>query len=143
VNNFKASHPQEEVVAVSGVKVVKSKPTTEIDTGTHWITSKRVVAILTNKRLKFGDVDIPLSSITHAELYKFTGLISKGQLLNITTNDDVGYQLGMQVNEDWLDIKELNLEYTTKKLKISTFSWIMRGVLAAFLMYIVYEKLIK
>lgn len=143
VSKFKIAHPDEKVIAVSGVKGVKSTPKTEVDTGAKWIVSRRAVAILTDKRIKCGDWDIPLSSISSAELINLRGLISKGQLLNISTLDKVGYQLGMQLNKDWLKSEDLKLEYLNKKIKISTFSWVMRIGLVIYLAYFIYERFIK
>ena len=143
VNKFQLAHPEEQIIATSGVKGVKSTPKSEVDTGAKWIVSRRAVAILTNKRIKCGDWDIPLSSISNAELINLRGLISKGQLLNISTVDNVGYQLGMQLNKDWLNCDHLKLEYLDKKIKVSTFSRLMRIVLAIYLAYLIYERFIK
>ena len=143
VNKFKLAHPDEKVIAASGVKGVKSTPKSEVDTGAKWIVSRRAVAILTDKRIKCGDWDIPLSTINSAELINLRGLISKGQLLNISTVDKVGYQLGMQLNKDWLNSEHLKLEYVNKKIKISTFSWVMRIALVFYLAYLIYERFTK
>lgn len=143
VNKFLLYHPDEQVIAASGVKGVKSTPKSEVDTGAKWIVSRRAVAILTDKRIKCGDWDIPLSSINSAELINLRGLISKGQLLNISTEDNVGYQLGMQLNKDWLNSDHLKLEYLDKEIKISTFSWVMRIALLTYLAYLLYERFIK
>lgn len=143
VNKFQLTHLDEHIIAVSGVKGIISTPKSEVNTGVKWILSRRAVAILTNKRIKCGDWDIPLSSIKSAELIKFRGLISKGQLLNISTKDNIGYQLGMQRNMDWLKSEHLILEYVDKKIKISTFSWVMRIVLVIYLIIFFYERFIK
>lgn len=143
VNKFQLAHPDEQVIAASGVKGVKSSPKSEVETGAKWIVSRRAVAILTDKRIKCGDWDIPLSSINSAELINLRSLISRGQLLNFATKDNVGYQLGMQPNKDWLNSDHLKLEYSDKKIKISTFSWVMRITLAIYLAYLIYERFIN
>lgn len=140
VKKFKLNHPNEQIIAASGVKGVKSTPKSEVDTGAQWVVARRAVAILTDKRIKCGDWDIPLSAINSAELILLRGLISKGQLLNISTKDNVGYQLGMQLNKDWLKSEQLNLSYTNKKLKVSTFSWVMRIILIGYLIYLIYTR---
>ena len=143
VKKFQATHPHEKVIASSAVKAIKSTPKTEVDTGAQWIVSKRTVAILTDKRIKCGDWDIPLETITSSELIPFSGLISKGQLLSISTTNNEGFQLGMQLNKDWLNQEPLNLQYVSKKLKTSTFSWVMRGVLIVYVGYLIYERFVK
>lgn len=141
VKEFELAYPGERVIAASGVKGVKSTPKTEVDTGAKWIVSRRAVAILSDQRIKCGDWDIPLEEIESAELINLRGLISKGQLLNISTRDNIGYQMGMQLNPDWLNSDQLNLQYVNKKIKISTFSWLMRIVLILYLVYHVYKRL--
>ena len=143
VAKFQVAHPNERVIASSGVKAIKSTPKSEVDTGAQWIVSRRAIAILTNKRIKCGDWDIPLSSIKTAELINIKGLISKGQVLNISTFDNTGYQLGMQLNTDWLNSNHLKLEYLDKKIKTSAFSWIMRVALAIYLAYLIYKQLVN
>jgi len=143
VLKFKEANPDEKVIAANGVKAIKSEPKTEVDTGAHWIVSKRAVAILTDKRIKCGNWSIPLKEITSSELVNLNGLISKGQLLNVSTANNEGYQFGMQLNKDWTKSEDLKLTYIDKEIKTSTFSWLIRIGLIVYLGYQVYEKFIK
>lgn len=112
-----------------------------VETGFNWVVSRRAVAILTDKRIKCGDWEIPLASITKSELIKIRGLISTGQLLHITTDKNEGYQFGMQLNPDWMNQNVLPLQLINKKIKISLYSWVIRILIIAYLGYWVINKL--
>lgn len=143
VKAYKNKYPDQEVIAASGVKAVRSTPQTEIKTGAHWVTAKRAVAILTNDRIICKDWEIFHKDIKSAELIRFKSLLSKGQVLNITTNENVGYQFGMQRNTDWTKCKTLELNYVDKKIKMSTFSIVIRLFLVGYIAYLLYERFLQ
>ena len=143
VKSYQNKYPDQEVIAASGVKAVRSTPQTEIKTGAHWVTAKRAVAILTNDKIVCKDWVISHEDIKSVELIRFKSLLSKGQLLNITTNEDIGYQLGMQRNADWTKCKNLKLNYVDRKIKMSTFSIILRLVLVGYIAYLLYKRFLQ
>ena len=118
-----------------------TKGNKDIKRGLDWVTSQRSVILLTDKRVKCGQWDIPLDNIASAELLKINTTFGPGQVLKITTKDQENFQFGMQMNHEWTTQKVLPLTFEKGKLKYSLFSIIIRIILLAIAIYWIVEKL--
>lgn len=143
--NFKRkrfeSQNNEKVIAADASKGIITKQNSDITRGADWIVSQRAVILLTEKRVVCGKWQIPIDNISNATLVKIKSLLGGGQVLKIDTKDNESYQFGMQVNDDWINQKALNLTVENGKVKASTFSWIIRIVAVGYLIYLLLQKL--
>jgi len=133
--NYQQLNPSETVLAADGAKGIKTQGDKEIETGAQWIGAKRAVVMLTDQRIKCGDWNIPLETINTAKLLKIASLFGQGQILKIQTNDSQYYQFGMQFNPEWVNQNTLPLAMEEARLKVSTFSWIVRGLALGYIVY--------
>jgi hypothetical protein len=133
--NYQRLNPSENILAADGAKGIKTTGDKEIETGTQWIGAKRAVIMLTDQRIKCGDWNIPLETIQTAKLLKIASLFGQGQILKIQTNDSQHYQFGMQINPAWLKQDVLPLVLEEAKVKVSTFSWIVRVLALGYIVY--------
>lgn len=132
---YEKENPTEKVVAADGSKAITTTEDKDIERGLDWVGSKRAVVMLTNKRLKCDNWDIPLENIETAKLVKLNSFFGDGQLLKIKTKDNTYYQFGMQFNPEWTDQIALPLTLEQGKIKTSTFSFIIRLVAIGYLIY--------
>jgi hypothetical protein len=138
---FSTDNPNERVLAADASKGIMTKENNEIKRGFDWTTSQRAVLLLTNKRLKCGEWDIPLEKIDSAELVKINTTFGPGQVLKITTNDQDNFQFGMQMNQEWTKQSALPLTLEKGKLKYSLYSIIIRLILVGYIIYWIIEKM--
>ena len=102
---------------------------------------QRAVVLLTDKRVKCGQWNIPLEDIVSSELIKINTTFGPGQVLKITTKDQNNFQFGMQMNREWTNKTVLPLTLEKGKLKYSLFSIAMRLILLGYIIYWIIEKL--
>jgi len=135
------SQNNEKVIAADASKGIITKQNNDITRGADWIVSQRAVILLTEKRVVCGKWQIPIDKISNATLVKIKSLLGSGQVLKIDTKDNESYQFGMQVNDEWINQKALNVTVENGKVKTSTFSWIIRIVAVGYLIYLLLQKL--
>ena len=138
---FLTDHRDEKVLAADASKGIMTKEKNEVKRGFDWVTSQRAVVLLTDKRIKCGQWDIPLEIIKNAELVKIHTTFGPGQVLKITTNEQDNFQFGMQMNKEWTEQKVLPLTLEKEKLKNSLFSIIIRLILVGYIIYWIIGKL--
>lgn len=97
--------------------------------------------LLTDKRIKCGQWNIPLEEIVSSELIKINTTFGPGQVLKIATKDQNNFQFGMQMNKEWTDQDVLPLTLEKGKLKNSLFSMAIRLILIGYIIYWIIEKL--
>jgi len=136
-----AEHPDEQVVAADASKGIMTQGDGDIERGLDWVTSQRAVVLLSNKRIKCGQWDIPLENIVNAQLVKINTTFGPGQVLKISTKDQDNFQFGMQMNQEWTNQSFLPLTLEKGKLKFSLYSIVVRLVLLGFIIYWLVEKL--
>lgn len=135
------SQNNEKVIAADASKGIITNQNNDITRGADWIISQRAVILLTEKRVVCGKWQIPIDNISSATLVKIKSIFGGGQVLKIDTKDNESYQFGMQVNDEWINQKALNLTVENGKVKTSTFSWIIRIVAVGYLIYLLLQKL--
>lgn len=133
--NYSRINPTEKILAADGSKGITTKGTKGIESGFDWVTSQRAVVLLTNKKIKCGQWEIPLENIETAQLLKINSLFIPGQVLKLKTKDDNHYQFGMQFNPDWINQTVLPLTLEQGHVKTSTFSLMTRLILVGFIIY--------
>ena len=126
---YSTENPDEKVLAADASKGIMTKGNNDVRRGLDWVTSQRAVVLLTNKRIKCGQWNIPLEEIVSSELVKINTSFGPGQVLKITTKDQNNFQFGMQVNGEWTDQKVLSLTIEKGELKNSIFSTVLRLML--------------
>lgn len=139
-NRYERENPNEKVVAADGSKAITTKGDRNIERGLEWVGSKRAVVMLTDKRVKCDNWDIPFENIETVQLLKIGSLFGQGQVLKIKTKDNNHYQFGMQFNPEWTDQSVLPLTIEQGKIKTSTFSLIVRLIAIGYLIYWVLER---
>jgi hypothetical protein len=133
--NYLRTNPTEKILAADGSKGITTKGDKGIERGLDWVTSQRAVVLLTDKKIKCGQWDIPLENIETAQLLKINSLFGPGQVLKLKTMDDIHYQFGMQFNPEWTNQNVLPLTIEQGQVKTSTFSLIMRLILVGYIIY--------
>ena len=124
-----------KTLAADGSKGITTKGDKGIEQGLHWVTSQRAVVLLTDKKIKCGQWDIPLENIETAQLLKINSLFGPGQVLKLKTKDEIHYQFGMQFNPEWTNQSVLPLTLEQGQIRTSTFSLIMRLILVGYIIY--------
>jgi hypothetical protein len=137
---FERNNPDEKVFASDGCKGIITEKNQEIKRGVKWIASKRAVLLLTDKRIICGNWEIPLDTVSAAQLSKIKAPFGEGQVLRIQTEDGKTYLFGMQCNPEWKTQQALPLIYENEKVKYSLFSIIIRAYLVGYLIYWLYER---
>jgi hypothetical protein len=138
---YLAEHPDETVLAADASKGIMTKGDKDIRRGAGWVTSQRAVILLSDKRIKCGQWDIPLDHITSSELIKINTTFGPGQVLKLSTKDQHHFQFGMQMNSEWTEQTVLPLTLAEGKLKYSLFSIAVRLFLLGYLIYWIIETL--
>jgi hypothetical protein len=133
--DYLRTNPTEKILAADGSKGITTKGDKGIERGLDWVTSQRAVVLLTDKKIKCGQWDIPLENIETAQLLKINSLFGPGQVLKLKTMDDIHYQFGMQFNPEWTNQNVLPLTIEQGQVKTSTFSLIMRLILVGYIIY--------
>jgi hypothetical protein len=133
--NYLRTNPTEKILAADGSKGITTKGDKGIERGLDWVTSQRAVVLLTDKKIKCGQWDIPLENIETAQLLKINSLFGPGQVLKLKTMDDIHYQFGMQFNPEWTNQNVLPLTIEQGQVKTSTFSLIIRLILVGYIIY--------
>ena len=103
--------------------------------GMNWVASQRAVILLTDKRIVCGKWDIPLDTVTHAQLVRVRTLLGSAHVLKIATTDRGYFQFGMQGNDEWVDQEVLSLTLSRGRLRYSPFSLIVRIALIGYVVY--------
>jgi hypothetical protein len=134
-SNYSRANPTERILAADGSKGITTKGDKGIERGLEWVTSQRAVVLLTDKKIKCGQWDIPLENIETAQLLKINSLFGPGQVLKLKTKDDNHYQFGMQFSPEWTNQNVLPLTLEQGQVKTSIFSWILRLILVVYLLY--------
>jgi hypothetical protein len=137
---YERENPTEKVVAADGSKAITTNGDKDIERGLDWVGSKRAVVMLTDKRVKCDNWDIPFENIETAKLLKISSLFGQGQVLKLKTKDNNYYQFGMQFNPEWTDQNVLPLTLEQGKIKTSTFSLIIRLIAIGYLIYWVLSR---
>lgn len=138
---YSTDHPDEKVVAADASKGIMTKGDSDVKRGFDWVTSQRAVVLLSDKRIKCGQWNIPLEDIASSELVKINTTFGSGQVLKITTKDQNNFQFGMQMNREWTDQTVLPLNLEKGKLKYSLFSVAVRLILLGYVIYWIIEKM--
>ena len=138
---YSTENPDEKILAADASKGILSKGDNDVKRGLDWVTSQRAVVLLTDKRIKCGQWNIPLEEISSSELIKISTTFGPGQVLKISTKDQNHFQFGMQMNKEWTDQKVLPLTIEKGKLKTSFFSIAIRLILIGYIIYWAIEKL--
>jgi hypothetical protein len=133
--NYLKNNPSEKILAADGSKGITTKGDEGIERGLDWVTSQRAVVLLTDKKVKCGQWDIPLENIASAQLLKINSVFGPGQVLKLKTKDDTHYQFGMQFNPEWTDQKVMPLKLEKGQVKTSTFSLVVRLILIGYIIY--------
>ena len=133
--NYSKDNPTEKILAADGSKGITTKGNKGIERGLDWVTSQRAVVLLTDKKIKCGQWDIPLEKIENAQLLKINSLFGQGQVLKLKTKDDNHYQFGMQFNPEWTNQNVLPLTLEQGQVNTSTFSLIVRLILVGYIIY--------
>lgn len=133
--NYARANPTEKILAADGSKGITTKGEKEIERGLDWVTSQRAVVLLTNKKIKCGQWEIPLENIETAQLLKIRSLFGPGQVLRVKTKDGSHYQFGMQLNPEWANQNALPLTIEHGQIKTSTLSLIMILILVGNVIY--------
>ena len=134
-SKYERDNPDEKVLAADGSKAIMTRGDQDIERGLAWAGSKRAVVMLTNKRLKGDQWDIPLENIQTARLLKIGSLFGQGQVLKLKTKDNEHYQFGMQFNPAWVAQKVLPLTLEQGQVKTSALSWVVRLIAIGYLVY--------
>jgi len=138
---FSTQNPDEKVLAADASKGIMTKGNNDVKRGLDWVTSQRAVVLLTDKRIKCGQWNIPLEEIESSELIKINTTFGPGQVLKISTKDHNNFQFGMQMNKEWTDQEVIPLTLEKGKLKNSLFSIAIRLILIGYIIYWIIEKL--
>lgn len=140
VRRFQSRHPDERVIVAGATKARKMKEAdAPIRYEAGWVVSKRAVVMLTNKRIVCAGWDIPLSSITRAELQRFRSLWTKACVLKVSTATD-NYQFGLQYDPKWEQQQALELPVEDTEIGYSLYSIITRVIAVAFLIWFVINR---
>src|SRR5262245_52038240 len=79
--NYLKANPTDNILAADASKGITTKGDKEIERGLDWVTSQRAVILLTDKKIKCGQWDIPLANIESAQLLKINSLFGPSQVL--------------------------------------------------------------
>ena len=137
---YSTNNPDEKVLAADASKGIMTKGDNEVKRGLDWARSQRAVVLLTDKRIKCGQWNIPLEKIESSELVKINTTFGPGQVLKIRTKDQNNFQFGMQMNREWTDQDVLPMALEKRKLKNSLFSITIRLILIGYILYWIIEK---
>lgn len=137
---FESLH-HEKVLAADASKSIKTDNNQDITRGANWVVAQRAVILLTEKQIVCGKWQIPLDSISKATLVKVKSMLGSGQVLKIDTVNNECFQFGMQLNDEWTNQQVLKLEVEEGKMKLSVFSWAVRIIAIAYLLYFLLRKL--
>ena len=132
---YEAQHPDERVVASDASKGVRAGEDKVVRRGMNWVASQRAVILLTDKRIVCGKWDIPLDTVTHAQLVRVKTLLGSAHVLKIATTDQGYFQFGMQGNDEWVDQEVLSLTLSRGRVRYSPFSLVVRIALIGYLVY--------
>jgi len=135
VKKYKATFPEEEVVAFGACKGIQLNAESDVSRGTHWTTAKRALFILTDQKIVLGNWEIPLQGIEKSELMVYRS----GMILKITEVEGRHHQFGLQYDKVLIDQNVLPIECVEGKMKYSFFSLFMRGFALFFLIKMVIE----
>lgn len=94
-----------------------------------WITARRGNLFLYKDSLKFGDMEILISSVTEAKLITFTNSPQSGYLLELTIDNGEKFQFGLEDDPIWENQTVLPVTIESKEIEYSTFSIVYRVIL--------------
>lgn len=137
---FATQNPNEIVLAADASKGIMTKGNREVERSLNWATSQRAVVLLTDKRIKCGQWDIPLYNIESAQLVKINTAFGPGQVLKLETKDKENYQFGMQMNREWTKQEVLPLTLENGSVKFSLITIVLRLILLGYLIYWLIEE---
>ena len=118
-----------EFIAESRAKFRKIEKDASPRFGPKWISARRGKLYLSEDSLRFDEMEILLSSVTEANLIKFTNSPQSGYLLTLTINNGETYQFGLEDDPIWENQTVLPVKVQNKEIEYSSFSIIYRVIL--------------
>lgn len=142
IKRFKRNFPHEKILMNAATKAILSPQENNLERSAKWITSRRGILILSEKRLLCGDWEIELQDIVEAELIEIRSLFMKGLVLKIKDNQDRHFQFGLNYDKKWLETDSqdlLGVNLKKGKMGYSPFSIIIRLIAFLSLFYIIFS----
>lgn len=134
-SKFRKQNPDEAILAADGAKAICTNAEVGVERRLEWAASRRSVVMLTDKRIKCGNWNIPLDEITSATVVQFLSFFGQGQVVKIETVHGKHYQFGMQRNQEWTNQNVLPV--TIENVGILTSSGILiRLAAVGYLLYL-------
>lgn len=110
--------------------MVRADPDAPIRRGAEWITARRTVVILSDRRLSARGLNLPLDQIARARLVQVGfALVVRGGILEVVTRGGECWRFGIQDDSAWVEQTALPLAVEQGRVGHSLVSVLARVLL--------------